>query len=291
MMMARFGNKTRRFFVIVLSAAFSVFLAGVPESHAQKIREEIQAAPELVNQANAPLSSIMQLRFRNIYTPHFVDMDGRGNILNIDVTMPLPAYRLLPIRHLTLLTAPTAVTIPGGRTGFGDLRFMDLAIVSENEKFIFGLGPSFVFPTATDRRTGQGKWQAGPAAGAAIMSKRLMAGVIAQNPMSFAGDEDRPSANYMILQPFVTYQLGKGWFVRSQPPMFFDWRTGNKILPLDLGVGRTFKIGSQNVNCFVQPFWNFSSGGHPPLYGINAGLSFLFPDFWKKIAQKSDSVK
>jgi hypothetical protein len=179
------------------------------------------------------------------------------------------------------------VTVPpDGRTGFGDLRFIDLGIAYENDMFIFGVGPTFVFPTATDRRTGQGKWQIGPAAGAAVFSKRWMAGVIFQNPLSFTGDQDRYYANSMILQPFVTYQLGQGWFIRSQPQMLFDWRTEDKIFPIDLGIGRTFRIGKQDINCFVQPFWNFATDGHPPQYGVTAGISLLYPDFWKKIAEK-----
>jgi len=271
----------------ILLALLVAFLPSVPSSQAELVPRDIQASPpQLVNQANAPISSIMQVRFRNAYIPHFIDADGRGNIFSIDLTMPLPAYRLLPIKHLTLLSAPVAATIPGGRTALGDFRFTDLAMIYESNQFVLGAGPTFVLPTATDRRTGQGKWQIGPAAGGAIVAKRLMAGVLMQHPMSVAGDEDRPYANAMLLQPFITYQLGKGWFVRSQPQMVFDWRTENKIYPLDLGVGRTFKVGDQDVNCFVQPFWNFATDGHPPQYGVNAGISFLFPDFWKKISER-----
>ncbi len=283
-----FVVKLRKFSRIILLTALVVLVPSVPASRAEGVlRREIQGDPDLVNQANAPLSSILQLRFRNNYIPRFVDKGGRGNIFSIDITMPLPAYRLLPIRHLTLLSAPVAVTTPDphGTTGFGDLRFLDLALLHESNKFLFGVGPSFVFPTASERQVGQGKWQVGPAAGFAFLTKRWMMGAIFQNPISFAGDRDRPYANAMLLQPFVTYQIGQGWFVRSQPQMVFDWRTEAKVLPLDLGVGRTFKIGRQDVNCYVQPYWNFSNRGHPPQYGINAGISLLFPEFWKRLAK------
>jgi hypothetical protein len=240
------------------------------------------AQSNLTFQASAPLSSIMQVRLRDVYTPQFMDLRGWGNVFAIDVTMPLPAYRLLPFRHLSLLTIPAAVTTPSGLTGFGDLRVVDIALLHEGDKFLWGLGPVLVFPTATDQRTGQEKWQAGPAAAGAFVSKRWLVGVLALNPISFAGNVERSTVNYMLLQPFVTYQLGQGWFVRSQPQMYFDWKTGNNILPLDLGVGRAFKIGRQDVSCFVQPFWNFASGGHPPRYGFTAGFSLLYPNFWRR---------
>ena len=107
-------------------------------------------------------------------------------------------------------------------------------------------------------------------------------GVLAQNPISFAGKTARAHANALFLQPFVTYQLGKGWFVRSQPLMIFDWETGGQpLIPLDLGVGRVFRIGQQHVNCFIEPFWNVSHDEPAPVYGITVGAALLYPDFWQ----------
>src|SRR5260370_2291447 len=136
--------------------------------------------------------------------------------------MPLPAYRLLPIPQLSLLTIPAAVTLPlpfGSLTGFGDIRFVDLAVLDPGHRLLFGIGPAFVFPAASDVGTGQGKWQAGPAAAAAFTPRNWLFGVLAQNPISFAGDSTRPATNALFLQPFITYQFGRGWFIRSEPQM------------------------------------------------------------------------
>ena len=58
--------------------------------------------------------------------------------------------------------------IGGELTAFGDVRFLDLAVLDAGHRLLFGVGPTFVFPTANTRKTGQGKWQAGPAAAAAF---------------------------------------------------------------------------------------------------------------------------
>ncbi|MGA2411949.1 MAG: neuromedin U, partial [Candidatus Binataceae bacterium] len=150
-------------------------------------------------------------------------------------------------------------------------------------RLLFGVGPTFVFPTATDQSTGQGKWQAGPAIAAAFTPRKWLLGVLAQNPISFAGDSRRPAVNALVLQPFITYQLGYGWFFRSEPQMIFDWETDKQLLPLEGGVGRVFKIGPQYVNCFVEPAWNVSHDGPAPRYAINFGLSLLYPDFWRSL--------
>lgn len=285
MAVKRFGIKVGRYSGILLLTALAGPLHASPDSRAEKSGPEIKPTPNIVNQANAPLSSIMQVRLRDTYIPKFENLKGQGNIFSVDVTMPLPAYRLLPIRHLTRLSMPAVVTTPDGHTGFGDLRFLDLAVVQDKEHFLWGVGPVLVLPTANDRRFGQGKWQVGPSGGFAVSGNRWLLGVLVQNPISCGGDADLPSVNSMVLQPFVSYDFGRGWFIRSQPQLYFDWKKGDRIYPVDIGVGRTFKIGPQVVSCYIQPYWNFSSKGNPPRNGIVAGITFLYPSFWKKITK------
>ncbi len=237
---------------------------------------------KLVREASAPISSILQVRFQDTYAPQFTGLPGQGNTFAIAVTMPFPEYRLLPFPQLSLLTIPAAVTLPSGQTGFGDIRFVDIAVLNAGHSVLWGVGPAFVFPTASAPTTGQGKWQAGPAAAVAFLPERWLVGVLAQNLISVGGDSNRANVNVMILQPFVSYQLGKGWFVRSQPQMVFDWTTGKQLLPLDLGLGRVVKIGRQNVSWFVETFRNVSYDGPAPKYGITCGISLLYPDFWSK---------
>jgi len=236
--------------------------------------------PDLGKQASAPISNILQIRIQDSYVPESTGVDGQGNVLTMALTMPLPAYRLLPFPQLSLLTMPTAITSPGGSTGFGDLRFLDIAVLEAVHGVLWGVGPIFVFPTASQPQTGQGKWQLGPAGAVAFTPERWLIGLIAQNPISFAGDRERKETNALFLQPFISYQLGLGWFVRSQPQMVFNWRSGKQVLPLDLGLGRVFKVGRQHVSCFIEPFWNTSGDGPTPAYGFTFGVSFLYPDFW-----------
>lgn len=238
--------------------------------------------PTLVTQASAPLSNILQIRTQDSYVREFTGLHGQGNALTMAVTMPLPAYRLLPFPQLSLLTMPTAVTSPGGSMGLGDLRLLDIAVLEAGHGILWGIGPTLVFPTASQRAGGQGKWQLGPATAVAFTPERWLIGLLAQNPISFAGDRERNETNALFLQPFVTYQLGRGWFVRSQPQMVFNWKTGNQVLPVDLGVGRVFEVGRQYVSSFVEPFWNASADGPTPVYGFTFGVSLLYPNFWQR---------
>src|SRR5688572_22773136 len=96
----------------------------------------------LAKQANAPVSSILQLRLVDTFQPEFPHTDEDGNVFSISVTMPLPRYRLLPFSQLSLLTIPAAVTPPGEDTGFGDLRFVDVATFDLGRNVLAGIGPT-----------------------------------------------------------------------------------------------------------------------------------------------------
>jgi hypothetical protein len=264
-----------------LGALLAIVLS-VSGALADDDRSNATAQSDLVKQANAPISSILQIRLQDSYAPQFWDLHGRGNTFSVAMTMPLPKYRLLPFPQLSLLTLPVAVTPPGEVTGFGDVRLADIAVFNAGHGLLWGLGATLIFPTASTPVTGQGKWQAGPAAAVAFTPGKWLLGVFAQNPISYAGDSKRADTNALVLQPFVTYQLPRGWFVRSQPQMIFNWKTGKQQVPLDLGVGRVFKIGRQDVSLFVEPFWNILHDGPAPKFGISFGASLLYPDFWRQ---------
>ncbi len=266
---------------LLLVGTLACALSGGGGALAEDGNPPAPAPPDIVKQANAPISSILQVRLQESYAPQFTGVHGQGNTFTIGLTAPLPEYRLLPFPQLSLLTLPAALTVPSGVTGFGDLRFVDIAVLDAGRSVLWGVGPTFVFPTASLSTIGQGQWQAGPAAAIAFAPERWLVGVLAQNPISFAGDRTRPDVNALVLQPFLTYQFGNNWFIRSQPQMIFDWKTGKQLVPLDLGLGRVFKIGRQNLNCFVEGFWNVSYDGPGPSYGFTFGVSLLYPSFWE----------
>jgi hypothetical protein len=246
----------------------------------------------LINQANAPISNLLQIRLQDSYAPAFQSgANGQGNTFSISAVLPIRRLNVFPTTQIALLTVPAAVTVPSGVTargmhfrgvtGFGDIRFLDLVVIAERNDFVVGVGPTFVFPSASERLTGQGKWQVGPAVGAGYTPVReLQLGVLAQNPISFADSKSKDEANALSLQPFITYHLGSGWFLKTEPQMLFDWETHKQLLPVNLGIGRVFNIGPQVVNCFIEPAWNIATDGPAPRYAITFGVFLLYPNFY-----------
>ena len=67
-------------------------------------------------------------------------------------------------------------------------------------KLIWGVGPAFVIPTATNDLLGQGKLSIGPSVVAFAQPKHWTIGALTNNVWSVAGSGGRPDVNQMLLQ-------------------------------------------------------------------------------------------
>ena len=90
-------------------------------------------------------------------------------------------------------------------------------------KFIWGVGPSFNLPTATDRFLGTGRFRIGPSAVGLVMPRPWVVGMLARQLFSVAGPRGRTDVNQTLLQPFVNYNLPGGWYISSAPIITADW--------------------------------------------------------------------
>jgi hypothetical protein len=67
-------------------------------------------------------------------------------------------------------------------TSFGDLSLAELFSPAHSGLWLLGAEPTFVSPTATSEDTGQGRWQAGPAAVRGYLSKKFVLAVFLPHP-------------------------------------------------------------------------------------------------------------
>ncbi len=134
---------------------------------------------------------------------------------------------------------------PFGRTtGFGDFVFFSLlAPDGGDEGIIWGVGPTFIFPTASKDVLGQGKYQAGPAALIAYMGKKWNLGLLPQQWWSFAGDDDRKSTSQMDIQYFIQYKLRNFWQIGMAPNIRINWKTDDVTFPIGFGANKLVFFG------------------------------------------------
>lgn len=247
-----------------------------------------------------PLSTLPQLVIRDSYTPanygpctpRACFRDEETNQLIIRPLIPrVPPNTLLPFMQLVRPTF-ALVTVPssrgGTRTEFADLPLFDLAMLPwpdmKKTGLLVGVGPTFVFPTATSKSAGQGAWQAGPALGAVYAGiPGLLIGFILQNPVSFAyTSPNRPPQNTFQLQPVLALHLLGKWYLRSAEANWtMGWhRHSPTTLPLSLGIGRTLvRPGLPPMSLFVTGQWMLyrQYARVAPQTTINFGITVAFP--------------
>jgi hypothetical protein len=163
---------------------------------------------------------------------------------------------------VTRLTVPFVETVPlppgpgsDRKSGFGDIQLGSVLAPNRPYGFLWGIGPTFIFPSASDDALGQGKWQAGPVAIAGYLGRKWTASALAQQWWSFAGDDGRSRTSQLSLEYVLLRSLPHRWQVGMQPSMEVDWKAsrGNQVsFPVGLGVGKTVRIGKFPVQFWVE---------------------------------------
>ena len=176
-------------------------------------------------------------------------------------------------------------------TGFGDFNPTFFLSPAKPGEFIWGLGPTFTLPTATDRDLGSGKWSMGPAGVALTMQGHWVFGVLLNNQWSVAGWGDK-AVNAMLLQWFVNYNLPDGWYLTTSPIVTADWKAdrGGDVwtVPLGGGVGKLFRLGQifpleghpvakLPVNTQLAAYGNVAKPEFGPNWQLRFQIQFLFP--------------
>ena len=151
---------------------------------------------------------------------------------------------------------------------------------------LMGVGPVFVFPTASDAAAGQGAWQVGPGFGAIYKGiPGILLGALVQNPISFAyTDSDRRPVSTLLFQPILVAYLGKGFYVKSADATWaMNWHRGTATtLPLSLGLGYVLlQEDWPPLNFFITGEWMAYRQFAPvaPQTTVRFGLTMGFPDW------------
>ena len=130
---------------------------------------------------------------------------------------------------------------------FGDMIYLGMLAPAElpdvgKGKLVWGLGPTFIFPTATKDNLGTEKWSIGPAGLAMYMDPTFKAGVLAQQWFSYAGKDNRPDVSKANIQPLLYYSLPHLWQIGTSPNILVNWEagSGNKwTVPVGGGINKT----------------------------------------------------
>ena len=135
--------------------------------------------------------------------------------------------------------------------GLGDIQ-LPMMVSPPSGNWLLGLGPTWLFPTATRDELGRQQWGVGPAFIVGYRTKDWLAGIFPQYTWGIGGwnGEGTPDASYLSMLYFFVYNLPNTWQIGFNPTISYDNNasSGNKWnVPVGLFVSRMTKIGNTPV--------------------------------------------
>ncbi len=251
-------------------------------------------AGDLAKASQNPVGNMISLPLQNNTSFGIGPDDAISNVLNIQPVYPTSLsenWNLINRGIVPLIYREEVFPGSGDVSGLGDINYTAFISPSQPGKVIWGIGPAFMFPTATDDQFASNKWSAGVGVVALSMPGSWVLGVLVQNVWSFAGDEDAADVNQMLLQPIINYNLANGWYLTSVPVITANWEASSDnrwTVPVGGGFGKITKFGQQPVDLSMQAFYNVETPNPLVGQGINLDnqgetwtlrlqLKFLFP--------------
>ena len=240
---------------------------------------------DLAKAVQNPVADLISVPFQNNTSYNIGPNERAANTLNIQPVIPVHlSDKVLLISRIILPITyqPDLTSTGGGSSGFGDTNPTFFFSPAKPGKLIWGAGPAFILPTATQRSVGTGKWSIGPAAVALIQPDPWTIGVLASQVWSFAGPSDRSKVSLLTIQYFVNYNLAHAWYLTSSPILTFNWEATSSeewLVPFGGGVGKIFKLGKLPLNGSLQGYYNVRSDESSTLarWQARVQLAFLFP--------------
>ena len=256
---------------------------------------------ELAKQTQNPVADLISVPLQNNWNFN-AGFNHNKTIyaLNVQPVIPIKLneeWNLITRVIMPIINQPNLAPSSGGLvpsttgTGFGDFNPTFFFSPAKPGELIWGLGPTFTLPTATDRDLGSGKWSMGPAGVVLTMQGHWVFGVLLNNQWSVAGWGDK-AVNAMLLQWFVNYNLPDGWYLTTAPIVTADWKAdkGRDVwtVPLGGGVGKLFRLGQifpleghpvakLPVNTQLAAYGNVAKPEFGPNWQLRFQIQFLFP--------------
>jgi len=238
---------------------------------------------DLAKASQNPVADLISLPFQNNTNFNFGPEEKTQNILNIQPVWPFSLtenWNLITRTIVPVISQPGLVPGRDRENGVGDMSFTAFLSPANPGKWIWGVGPALLLPTATDDVLGTDKWGAGPSVVVLTVRGPWVAGALANQIWSFAGDNDRGDVNQMLIQPFVNYNLPGGWYLVSAPIATANWEADSDntwIVPVGGGVGKIFRVGKLPINAQVQGFYNVEKPDNGADWTLRLQLQLLFP--------------
>lgn len=237
-------------------------------------------ATDLAKKTQNPIADLVSLPFQFNFNSGGDLEDGTLFNLNFQPVVPVKVsqdWNLIARAIVPYLDIPTAT---GSEAGTGDIIAQMFFTPTREGRVIWGVGPVFSFPTATNAFARTGSWATGVGAVVVHNVGPWVLGGLVTNFWTVSDSGDSTEMNQLQAQPFINYNFGKGWALASAPLITANWdaESGEQwTVPIGIGISRTTVFGKQPLTLGLQYYNSVERPTGSPVNQLRFAISLLFP--------------
>ena len=243
-------------------------------------------AGNLAMQLSNPLAALISVPFQaNLDEGYGPGSTGYRWTINIQPVVPFrlsSQWNLISRTILPVIIREGLLPNEDNLVGLGDVVQSFWFSPNKTKPLVWGVGPVFLLPTATDDRLGADKFGGGLTVIALKQSGPWTYGVHANHIWSYEdigrrGTLQNPKINTTFLQPFLAYNFPSAFGLTLQTEAIYDWDNDVWSVPLILSCSQVTAICRQPVSLSLGfKYWAETPDGGPE-WGVRLGITFLFP--------------
>jgi hypothetical protein len=239
-------------------------------------------AAELAKKLSNPIAALTSVPFQNNFDfGAGPDGDGFQYKLNFQPVVPISLSEGWNVISRTIVPYVYQEDVIGSssQSGLSDtvqsLFFSPTAPTRSG--WIWGAGPVFLIPTASDDLLGSEKFGVGPTAVVLKQEKGWTYGALANHIWSVAGEDNRADVSATFLQPFVAFTTKRQTTFTLNTESTYDWENSQWTVPINVMAAQLVKIGKlpvqfqAGVRCYAEKPANGSD------WGLRFTVVLLFP--------------
>jgi hypothetical protein len=265
-----------------LVAAFLIVIAMAGSAAAEEAPAPEHDLTSLAKTSQNPVGNLLSFPFQF----NFNNGGGYGDetmfLLNFQPVLP---FAISSEWNVISRTIVPFYNFPGGSpadriTGVGDIQQAFYLTPGNPGKLIWGIGPVFSLPTATNDLVKTGSWAIGPGAVALTMAGPWVIGGLVNQYWNYSDHGGDPKTDLFVAQPFINYNFGKGWALSFAPLITanFDAADGQEwTIPLGMGITRTTRLNKRPLNLTAQYYANVERPDGAPGNQLRIAVILLYP--------------
>jgi hypothetical protein len=247
-------------------------------------RAQDDQAAELAKKLSNPLAALISVPLQYNQDDYGGANDG-ASVSRLDIKPVIPFslntdWNLISRTIIPLIDQRDFPAAAMNESGLGDINaslFFSPKLPTAGG-WIWGVGPVFLLPTATQDVLGAEKWGIGPTGVALKQTGPWTVGVLANHIWAAGRDDSRSNVSATFLQPFLSYTTKTHTTFSANTESTYDWKNEQWQVPLNVAVAQLFKIGPQTLQVQVGArYWAKAPDDGPKGWGLRLQLTLLFP--------------